>query len=327
MSKWVNNEKFEDFKNQKKGESDEKPNTGGFYLKWENPKMGTQEQPKTYKVRLLPDKNQDFYKRYYYHFFQSDDKTYYIKCPKTDNFENFCPYCYANQLLFKGNKEDQKRAYRYKRNERFVGNVFIVEDPRDVDKESDKKVSGTVKLYEFPATVESKIKNELVNEEEGFGPAIFDPEKGHDLQIKVLAKKPDANGKIWPDYSLTQFSRKTSSIADSDEEIKKIMESVYDLSEYLKSMEKTWEDHEKILKQELIWDDVEEVFRKKVSQTSQNKESDTGNVDSKTVNDQNEPNEETQTYDTSKENDVSKDTGETEDDIDEDALTKELESM
>lgn len=289
--------------------------------------MGTQDQPKTYKVRLLPDKNSDFYKKYYYHFFQDGDKTYYIKCPKTDDFENFCPYCYANQLLWKGNKEDQQRALRYKRNERFVGNIFVVEDPRDVDKEKDNKVSGKVRLYEFPATVESKIKNELVNEEEGFGPEIFDPESGHDLHIKVLAKKPDAKGKVWPDYSLTQFSRKKTSIAETEEEIKEIMDSVYDLSEYLKSMEKSWEDHEKILKQELIWDDLEETFRKKVSfDAGRIETTDTKKEDKKEEEKENNQ-EDTNTEDEKGDSKGTDNTENTDDDLDDDKLMEELDNM
>lgn len=237
--------------------------------------MGSQEVPKVYKVRLLPDKNQDFYVKYFYHFFQTEDnKTYYIKCPKTHGFDKFCPWCTVNQQLYKGTDSDKKRAYRYKRNERFVSNVYIVDDPRDADvQDPEKKVTGTVRLYEFPATVEGKIKNELTNDDEGFGPAIFDPEKGHDLQIKILAKKPDKNQKVWPDYSLTEFSRKAHPIADSEEKIEEIMNSTYDLSEYIEKMGKSWDEHEKLLKQELVWDDVEDAFIKNVGKSESASES------------------------------------------------------
>lgn len=243
--------------------------------------MGTQDTPKVYKVRLLPDKNQDFYVKYFYHFFQTEDnKTYYIKCPKTHGFDKFCPWCSVNQQLYKGTDSDKKRAYRYKRNERFVSNVYIVDDPRDSDVNKEEKVSGTVRLYEFPATVEGKIKNELTNDDEGFGPAIFDPEKGHDLQIKILAKKPDKNNKVWPDYSLTEFSRKPYPIAETEEGIKEIMDSVYDLSEYIDKMGMNWDSHEKLLKQELVWDDVEDAFIRNVGKTESATESeDTSNND------------------------------------------------
>lgn len=231
--------------------------------------MGTQEKEKVYRGRLLPDKNGDFYFKYFYHFIQIGDQTHYIKCPKSDNMNNFCPWCHANQQLWKGNDSDKKRAYKYKRNTRFVVNFFIGHDPRDADAEDEsRKVSGKVRLYEFPETIESKIKNELTNDEEGYGYKIFDPEEGHDLMIKIKAKKPDKNGKVWPDYSNTEFSRKPSAIAETTEEVEKIMESVYDLTEYLKSLEKDWKFHEKLLKQELVWDDVEDAFIANVGKES-----------------------------------------------------------
>lgn len=271
MSKWVNSNKFEEFKNKKREEKDSNDSSqvGGFFLKWNNPKMGTQEKEKVYRGRLLPDKNGDFYFKYFYHFIQIGDQTYYIKCPKSDSMNNFCPWCHANQQLWKGNDSDKKRAYKYKRNTRFVVNFFIGHDPRDADAEDEnRKVSGKVRLYEFPETIESKIKNELTNDEEGYGYKIFDPEEGHDLMIKIKAKKPDKNGKVWPDYSNTEFSRKPSAIAETTEEVEKIMESVYDLTEYLKSLEKDWKFHEKLLKQELVWDDVEDAFIANVGKES-----------------------------------------------------------
>lgn len=264
MSKWVNTDKYKSFVNDKKEEKVNDSPENSFFEKWENPKMGTQDEPAVYRVRLLPDKNGDFYKKYYYHFFQSDEKTHYIKCPKSDNFENFCPWCYANQQLWKGNASDKKRASRYKRNVRFVSNVFIADDPRDHSRSEDKKVVGKNKLYEFPATLETKIKKELTDEAEGFGPEIFDPEDGRDFIISILAKKPDANQKVWPDYSLTGFSRKKGPILDATEGIEAVMETVYDLTDYINRMGLDWKAHEKLLKSELLWDEVDDKFRKEV---------------------------------------------------------------
>jgi hypothetical protein len=240
--------------------------------------MGTQDKAKVYRGRLLPDKQGQFYKKYYYHFFKSGEKASYVKCNKTDNFDNYCPWCHANQILWKGNSNDQKKAALYKRNERFCSNFFIIEDPRDSDTASEYKVNGKVRLYEFPATIESKIVNELTNEQEGYGSAIFDPEDGYDLQVRIKAKKPDAKGKVWPDYSDTMFSRSKSSIAETEAEIKEIMNTVYDLNEYINSINVDWEVQEKLLKQELLWDDVKDTFMKNVpgySSSEEEKEVDT----------------------------------------------------
>lgn len=333
MSKWVNNEKFEKFKNQKKEEKSkpDQKSGGGFFKIWRNPQKGTQDKPKTYKVRLLPDKNGDFYFKYFYHFFQTEDeKTYSILCEKTHGMDHFCPWCSVNQQLWKGNSSDKKLAYRYKRNERFVANVYIVDDPRDADAEKDNKVAGSVRLYEFPAAVEGKIANELTNDDEGFGPSIFDPERGHDLHIKVAAKKPDKNKVVWPDYSLTEFSRKPYAIGTEDE-IKEIMDSVYDLTDYINKKGISWEDHEKILKQELVWDYVEDTFIKNVGKSSvksQEKPDDQSNDEEK------QETTEVPWYDESDEssdesnNSESQDTaGDADDDIDDESLIEELKGL
>ena len=275
-SKWIDNKKFREFVNQKRKEKNEKPDPvgDGYYLKWRNPQMGTQTKAKVYKIRLLPDKDGEFYKKYFYHFFQTNEKSYYIKCNKTaDNLDNYCPWCNANQILWKGNENDKKKAYRYKRNERFVCNVFIVDDPRDVDADNEFKVNGKLRLYEFPATIESKIINELTDDEQGYGEKIFDPENGHDLFIKIKAHAPDKNGKIWPDYADTAFSKVPTAILEEKEEIEKTMDSVYDLSKYLKSLDIDWKTHEKLIKQELLWDDIKENFMRNVEDYKESEES------------------------------------------------------
>ena len=322
MSKWVNKDKFKQFVQEKKQEANDVKDApaGNFYPKWKTPTMGTQEKPKIYKSRLVTDPNGDFYLKYRYHFFQSGDSSYYIRCEKTYGLDKFCPWCFVNQSLWKGNSNDKKKAYRYKRNERFVVNAFILDDPRDADVDDEYKVSNTLRLYEFPPTVESKISHELTNEEEGFGPAIFDPEKGHDLLVKVLAKKPDKEGKIWPDYSLTTFSRKATSIADSEEDIKKIMDSAYDLSEYIEQMGMSWEEHEKLLKQELVWDEVEDEFIKHVGKTSSTSDDKPAVSKKETT----ETKQETQ-EDIAEETEVTNDSSD--EDISEEDLLKELDSM
>lgn len=288
--------------------------------------MGTQEKPKTYKLRLLPDADGDFYVKYYYHFFQDEsNNSHYIKCPKTDGFENFCPWCFMNQMLWKGNKSDKERADRYRRNVRFVVNAFIKDDPRDADAEDDFKVSGTRRLYEFPATVESKIANELTNDEEGYGPSIFDPEKGHDLLVKILAKKPDQNGKVWPDYSLTEFSRTANAISESQEEIEKIMNSVYSLKEYIDHMGLSWSEHEKLLKKELVWDDVRDAFIKNVGASSGEEESKSSKSNPADEDNDNTgaPDNEDSSTETEKQTKPEEDP----DDVSDDDLLKELQSL
>lgn len=264
MSKWVNTEKFEQFAKQKQQEEEKQGNGGGFYSKWPNPAMGTQDKPQIYKIRLIPDKNGDFYKKYFYHFFKSGDKANYFKCPKTEDLNNYCPWCQVAKILYQGSEDDKKKAKNYSFNARFAANAYIYNDPRDANTNDDQyKHTGKVKLYEFPKTIESKIKSQVTDPEDGRGYAIFDPEEGYNLIIKVAAKPPDQNGRVWPDYSATEFSPNKNALG-SEEEIKEIMNSVYDLTEYLSSIGMEWDKHKQLLKQEMLWEDVESDFVKYV---------------------------------------------------------------
>lgn len=270
MSKWIKSDKFKDFV-EKKSTEQPREQQGGFVSKWKNPVMGTVDQAKTYRVRFLPDKNSDFYLKYCYHYFVIDEKHYFIFCPKTHGMDEYCPWCSVSQILYKGNKDDKALAANYKRMEKFIGNVLVIDDPRDADVEDEYKVSGTVRLYEFPATIESKLRNEVTDRAEGYGAKIFDPEDGFDLVIKIKAKKPDKNGKMWPDYSDTQFSRKSTSLG-SEKEIDELIEKTVNLKEHIETSSLSWDEHKKLLKLEGYWEDVEDEFNRRTGGVSNGKE-------------------------------------------------------
>ena len=181
-------------------------------------------------------------------------------CPKTEDFECYCPWCSLTQTLYQGSDADKKRAYTYKRKEKFVGNIYVVKDPRDTDEnDPDRYLSDKTFLYEFPAVIEQLIKKEITDVENGWGFKIFDPEDGHNLIISIGAKKADKNGKVWPDYSLTTFSKRPSSLGDNVDEI---MESTQDIAEYLSNSMKSNEEHAELLKSEMVFDDVKDQFQR-----------------------------------------------------------------
>jgi len=259
MSKWINTELFQDFQKEKIEEKE--TSSGGFMrseLLWQNPSMGTVEQAKTYEGRFVPDPKGQFYKKYYYHFWQSGETWKFVLCPKTHDFKTYCPFCSGVSKLYNGTKQDKAQAYLLKRKERFVGNFYVVKDPRDADRDEEKKVVNTVKLYEFPSQVEKKLKNEITDRDEGYGYAIFDPSaEGRNIIIKVLATKKDEKGKQWPDYSSTGFSRNSSALG-TDEEIGALMATCTDLVEYIKSMETDKDKMVQMLKDEFLWELVED---------------------------------------------------------------------
>jgi len=275
MSKWVNKEKFEDFKKERERDKKEKPDNITYARRYPNPKMGSHDKPKEYHVRLLTDPNQDFYKKYHYHMFQSGDQWVFIMCPKTKDMDAYCPWCHATQLLYKGSSADKKKAYNYKRKDKYVGNIFVVKDPRDADEnDPDKKLAGKTFLYEFPQTIETLIRKEITDIENGWGYEIFNPENGYNLIISIGAKKPDKNGKVWPDYSLTTFAKRPSAIADTEEEIEEIMSTCQSITDYIDKSMLSPEDHMKLLKQEMLFEDVEDQFMRHMKVEQEQKQDD-----------------------------------------------------
>jgi len=265
MSKWINKDLFNDFQKEKKVEADAPQQQFGLRrsdLVWETPQKGTSERPKVYEGRFVPDPKGNFYKKYSYHMFQSGEKWAFILCPKTEAFENYCPVCSVTSKLYQGSPADKRMAGSYKRKEKFVSNFFLVNDPRDPERDEEKRVNGTVKLYEFPGKVEMKLKEEITDVKNGYGYKIFDPsEEGHNFILKVLATKKDQNGNVWPDYSSSTFSRNSDSIG-TDSEIDTIMKSCTNLDDYVNNLAVTEERIEEVLKTEMVWDMVSSEWNK-----------------------------------------------------------------
>lgn len=271
MSKWVNTKKFEDFAGEKAQEKEETKDYGSTFAKKFRPDRGTEANPKEYELRLVPDPKDEFYKKYFYHMFQSGENWHYFLCPKTNGLDHYCPWCAISQLLWKGSESDKKKAREYSRKERYCGNVFVVHDPRDAEvQDDDRKNTGQMRLYEFPLTVEKMIKKEITDKKNGYGYAIFDPEEGgYSFLLAIGAKKPDKNKKVWPDYAPSMFARRPSAmLAGFDRDIEEVMEDRYDLEDYIKTMSLSIEDNENLLKSEMVWDDVETDFLKRIKKSA-----------------------------------------------------------
>jgi len=261
MSSWIDKDLFAKFVEEKSREKEQTAGPRRTEIVWPTPERGTPDRPKIYEGRFLPDPKGNFYKKYYYHMFYSGEKWNFVLCSKTWNFDNYCPWCSVTSKLYMGNNEDKKRAAEYKRKEKFVSNFYIIDDPRDAERNDEEKVNGTVKIYEFPGKVESKLKAEITDTKHGIGPGIFDPgEDGYNFILKVKSTKPK-DGKTWPDYSDSLFARRPESLG-SRNRIKEIMEQRYDLEEYIQSMEREEEDIINLLKAEMVWDLVKSEYER-----------------------------------------------------------------
>ena len=267
MSRWINKDLFNKFVNEKKSEkesSSDREYVKRSELTWKNPEKGTTEKAKVYVGRFLPDPDGNFYVKYFYHMFKVGEKWNFFLCPKTRGMEEFCPWCAAAAHLYTGTKADKEMAFNIKRKERFAANWYVMDDPRDADvANEDDKVTGKVRIYEFPTKLEKKIKEQITDGKNGLGDAIFDPGKeGFDFILKVTSTKKDSNGKEFPDYSLSEFGRKPHAIADIDKDIESIMKTTISLSKYLENMERDDEITMAVLKQSMLWDLVESEWKK-----------------------------------------------------------------
>lgn len=306
MSKWINKDLFKGFQENKKNEADNVTSdfTRRSEIVWPTPDRGTETKPKIYKGRFLPNptgktKEDAFYVQYYYHMFRSGEKWFFTVCPKTYNFENFCPFCSACFKLWQGTKEDKNLAKQLKRKAKFCCNWYVVSDPRDNEKEPNDKQEGKVKIYEFPSKVESKLKLEITNTEDGWGHRIFLPdEEGVDFVLNVKSTKPDDQGNTFPDYADSQFARQPKALG-TEKDIDEIMNHRHDLGTYVKSLERDEEDIIKVLKDEMLWDLVEEEYyrntgrslstpKDEVDDVFDNEESAPFDVDSNTLDDDEE---------------------------------------
>lgn len=342
MSKWIDKKLFEDFQKEKIEEKD-KPVNNSFNrseLLWQNPDKGTVDNPKVYEGRFLPDPKGEFYKKYYYHLWKSGETWYFVLCPKSPksketaahDFKTYCPFCAAVSKLYNGSKQDKAQAYQLKRKERFVGNFYVAKDPRDEDRDEEKKVEGNVKLYEFPGKVEVKVKKEITDKNQGYGYQIFDPSsEGRNIIISVLSSKKDKNGKQWPDYSNTDFSRTQSALKDTDEEIEALMSTCTDLVEYIESMKSSKDKMVEILKSEFLWETVEEEavnhgYVSDGSDSSNESSDDNSTAENEQSNDTQEEQvqEDTQTEDEQEQEEQST---VSDDDLDDDALLAELDDL
>ena len=247
---WI---KEDTFNNWLKAREQEK--TTSWDEQWSPKERGTDSNPKVYVGRFLPDPNGTMYKKFLYHMYKNDaDEYIYILCPKTYDFKEFCPLCFTSGKLYSGSERDKDLAKKYKRNIRFIGNWYLIEDPRDVDAEEPQWINK-VWQWEFPSKIETKLDEEL-KDNDGLGIRIFDPgANGYNFSVKVK-ETGDASQKF-PEYSSSAFARKATALG-TDKEIKAIMESCKPVADIIakKFNENDWNKVKESLIEASLWTDA-----------------------------------------------------------------------
>ena len=177
----------------------------------------------TYTVRLLPytpNPAKTFF-HYYNHGWVSYATGQYVQNLSPQTFGELDPIAEERyKVLRTGSEEEKERMQAVKRLEKWLVNVYVIDDPTNPDNK------GKVKMLRYGKQLHKIITEAIEGEDaEEFGPRIFDlgPE-GVSLKIKV----EDQGG--FPTYVSSRFTT-AGKIEVSEDEQKKLYDNVFNLEE------------------------------------------------------------------------------------------------
>ena len=177
----------------------------------------------TYTVRLLPyakDPGKTFF-HYYNHGWVSYATGQYVQTLSPQTFGDRDPIAEERfRVLRTGTDEEKEKMSAVRRLEKWLVNVYVVDDP------SNPENNGKVKLLRYGKQLQKIITEAIEGEDaEEFGARIFDlgPE-GVNFKIKVEQQGD------YPTYVSSRFTT-AGKIDLSEDQQKDIYENVFDLSE------------------------------------------------------------------------------------------------
>lgn len=176
----------------------------------------------TYTVRLLPfskDPKKTFF-HFYTHGWVSFSTGQYVAALSHQTFNERDPIAEERyRILRTGSEAEKSKAKAIGRSEKWLVNVYVVNDPVNPDN------NGKVKILRYGKQLQNIITDAIEGEDsEELGPRIFDlSPNGVNLKIKV-----EKQGE-YPSYVSSKFSM-PAAIADMDDaKAKKIYESAHEL--------------------------------------------------------------------------------------------------
>ena len=177
----------------------------------------------TYTVRLLPytpNPAKTFF-HYYNHGWVSYATGQYVQNLSPQTFGERDPIAEERyKVLRTGSEEEKERMQAVKRLEKWLVNVYVIDDPTKPDN------NGKVKMLRYGKQLHKIITEAIEGEDaEEFGPRIFDlGSEGVSLKIKV----EDQGG--YPTYVSSRFTT-AGKIEVSEDEQKKLYDNVFNLEE------------------------------------------------------------------------------------------------
>lgn len=188
-------------------------------------------------IRFLPEpeKHDLPYVRTYSHSFKEQTKWYIEDCPTTIGGD--CPVCEANSALWNtGVKEKKDIASKRKRIMKYVGNIFVVSDPKNPENE------GKVFLFKYGKTIYDMITGAITPEfqdEVAMNP--YDLWTGANFKLK--ARLGDNR---FRDLGKSEFESPSALLGGDDALLERLWKSEYSLKEFLDPAK--FKTHEVLLK-------------------------------------------------------------------------------
>jgi hypothetical protein len=176
----------------------------------------------TYTVRLLPfakDPKNTFF-HYFNHGWVSFATGQYVQALSPMTFGERDPIAEERfRILRMGSEDEKEKVKAIKRVEKYLVNVYVIDDPTNPDN------NGKVKLLRYGKQLHKIIMEAIEGEDaEEFGPRIFDlGSNGVSFKIKC------ENQGEYPTYVSSRFTS-AGKFNLSEDEQKKIYDSVYDLT-------------------------------------------------------------------------------------------------
>ena len=177
----------------------------------------------TFTVRLLPfakDPSKTFF-HYYNHGWNSFATGQYVQTLSPQTFGERDPIAEERfKVLRTGSEEEKEKMQAIRRLEKWLVNVYVIDDPVNPDN------NGKVKILRYGKQLQKIITEAIEGEDaEEFGPRIFDlGEEGVNFKIKVEQQGD------FPTYVSSRFTT-AGKIDVSEDKQKEIYDSAFNLTE------------------------------------------------------------------------------------------------
>jgi len=177
----------------------------------------------TFTVRLLPfakDPSKTFF-HYYNHGWNSFATGQYVQTLSPQTFGERDPIAEARfKVLRTGSEEEKEKMQAIRRLEKWLVNVYVIDDPANPDN------NGKVKILRYGKQLQKIITEAIEGEDaEEFGPRIFDlGSEGVNFKIKVEQQGD------FPTYVSSRFTA-AGKVDLSEDQQKDIYDGTFDLTE------------------------------------------------------------------------------------------------